>query len=334
MGFTFDDTDRKGVATPLSEMNRILETENDPPYAERVFPYIGGEEVNDSPTQTHHRYVINFGMMNEEEAHRWPLLMRILEAKVRGKRASHSTAEWWHLERLREELYQAIRCLSQVLVISRVGQQAAFVYLPARMVYSEQLVVFALPTHSAICTLQCRVHEIWARFFGSTLEDRLRYTPSDCFETFPFPPAFETDPRLESAGKAYYEFRANLMIENNEGLTKTYNRFHDPNEKSPKIQRLQELHAAMDRAVLDAYGWTDFTPRCEFLLDYEEEENEEDEGKARRRKKPYRYRWVDEDRDWVLAKLLELNQQRAEEERLRGHAPPPPEDNAVDQEDE
>jgi hypothetical protein len=80
----------------------------------------------------------------------------------------------------------------------------------------------------------------------------------------------------------------------------------------------------MDRAVLDAYGWTDFTPRCDFLLDYEEEEDEEDEGKARKRKKPYRYRWVDEDRDWVLAKLLELNQQRVEEERLRGHAAPPP----------
>lgn len=37
------------------------------------------------------------------------------------------------------------------------------------------------------------------------------------------------------------------MIRNNEGLTKTYNRFHDPNETSPDIQRLRELHAAMDR---------------------------------------------------------------------------------------
>ena len=37
--------------------------------------------------------------------------------------------------------------------------------------------------------LQCRIHEAWARFFGSSLKDRLRYTPSDCFETFPFPAA-------------------------------------------------------------------------------------------------------------------------------------------------
>ena len=73
------------------------------------------------------------------------------------------------------------------------------------------------------------------------------------------------------------------MIRNNEGLTKTYNRFHDPDERSPDILKLRELHAAMDRAVLDAYGWTDLKPTCEFLLDYEEDE---DEDEIRRRPPP------------------------------------------------
>ena len=36
----------------------------------------------------------------------------------------------------------------------------------------------------------------------------------------------------------------------------------------------------MDRAVLDAYGWTDLQPTCEFLLDYEEED-EDDEPRRR-----------------------------------------------------
>ena len=91
-------------------------------------------------------------------------------------------------------------------------------------------------------------HEIWARFFGSSLEDRLRYTPSDCFETFPFPENWETHPTLEAAGKAYYDFRAALMIENDEGMTKTYNRFHDPGERDPRIAELRRLHAEMDRS--------------------------------------------------------------------------------------
>ena len=75
----------------------------------------------------------------------------------------------------------------------------------------------------------------------------------------------------------------------------------------------------MDRAVLDAYGWTDIQPTCEFLLDYEEEEERRKRG-PRRRKKPWRYRWPDEIRDEVLARLLELNRVRAEEEQLSGAA--------------
>src|SRR5262249_28789251 len=93
------------------------------------------------------------------------------------------------------------------------------------------------------------------------------------------------------------------------------------NEPSADIARLRELHAAMDRAVLDAYGWTDLQPTCEFLLDYEEEEDED--GGGRSRKKPWRYRWPDEFRDEVLSRLLELNKHRAEQEALAGAADKP-----------
>ena len=147
------------------------------------------------------------------------------------------------------------------------------------------------------------------------MKDDLRYTPSDCFETFPFPENWETHPALEAAGKAYYEFRAALMVRNDEGLTKTYNRFHDPDERDPEIVKLRELHAAMDRAVLDAYGWSDIPTDCEFLLDYEIDEEEWGD-----KKKPWRYRWPDEVRDEVLARLLELNAERAREEARAGAA--------------
>ena len=119
------------------------------------------------------------------------------------------------------------------------------------------------------------------------------------------------------------------MVSAGEGLTKTYNRFHDPHEKSPEIAHLRELHEAMDRAVLEAYGWDDLakTARCEFLLDYEEEDDSsqmtKDQGpKTRRRRLPWRLRWPDDFRDdfrdEVLARLLELNEQRHKEELLAG----------------
>jgi hypothetical protein len=65
------------------------------------------------------------------------------------------------------------------------------------------------------------------------------------------------------------------MIARNEGMTKTYNRFHDRSENAEDIQRLRELHAAMDRAVLEAYGWHDLTARAEpiFLDETNEDEH-------------------------------------------------------------
>jgi hypothetical protein len=105
------------------------------------------------------------------------------------------------------------------------------------------------------------------------------------------------------------------MVRNNEGLTKTYNRFHDPNERDPDILKLRELHAAMDRAVLEAYGWSDIDTTCDFFLDFEIDEEEWVD-----RKKPYRYRWPDEVQAEVLARLLELNAERARAEANAGVA--------------
>jgi len=182
-------------------------------------------------------------------------------------------------------------------------------------VFSHALVVITNPRYSNFACLQGNVHEIWVRMLASSLEDRLRYTPSDCFETFPFPVNYECGSALEASGREYYEFRASLMTRNNQGLTKTYNRLHDPGEMSSDIVELRRLHDAMDRAVLDAYGWTDLQPVCDFFPEFDEEEDEEE---STRKKKRYRYRWPDEIRDDVLARLLVLNQQRYEEEVLAG----------------
>ena len=96
-----------------------------------------------------------------------------------------------------------------------------------------------------------------------------------------------------------------------------YNRFHDPDERHPDILQLRLLHAQMDRAVLDAYGWTDISTQCTFLLDYEDEEDDEN-TLQRQKKKPWRYRWPEEIHDEVLARLFDLNQKRAEAEILGG----------------
>ncbi len=138
----------------------------------------------------------------------------------------------------------------------------------------------------------------------------LAYAPSDCFRNYPFPVGFEDNPALDNAGQVYHDFRAELMTARDEGLTKTYNRFHDRGENAPDIARLRELHAQMDAAVLRAYGWDDLAERAqpEFI------EQDADEGKQAKT----RLDWPSEFKDEVLARLLALNAERAEAERAAG----------------
>jgi hypothetical protein len=360
MGFTFDDTDTRGVASPVAEMHRLVA--RDSRNADRIFPYLGGEEVNSSPTHAHHRYVINFedmplrredlgrtwagaepherdgwlrtGLVPEDYAGPvaadWPDLLAIVDAKVRPERTRRNSngafalreplpTRWWQYADKRPALYSQLARATGALVNSQISAQMVFARVPATTVFSHALNVFVGLSEGGIAVLQSRPHEVWARFFASSMKDDLRYTPSDCFETFPFPDGTDAaaEAALDAAGRAYLDFRADLMVRNNEGLTQTYNRFHDPDETSPDIARLRELHAAMDRAVLDAYGWHDIPTDCEFLLEWEDDEA--DAGDSRRRK-PWRLRWPDAVRDDVLARLLALNEARAAEEARAGAA--------------
>jgi hypothetical protein len=350
MGFTFDD--KSLDATPISEMNRLIE--KSPSNAEIVFPYIGGSEVNANPTHTHHRYVINFGEMPEKEAReKYPDLIAILEEKVKPERdklgnnpdAKRRKKNWWLWGRYTPALFEALKPLDRVLVISAQAYvHMAWAFQPSNRVFSHALTVIAIHSYSGYATLQCRIHEAWARFFSGTAMDLSRYNPSDCFETFPFPPNWETDPTLEDIGKTYYDYRADLMVRNNQGLTDTYNRFHDPTERDPDILHLRHLHDQMDQAVLAAYGWADIDTTCGFALDYLDTDPDDlppeagdrvasgdlffataDEAAAfgalistGKRKLPWRYKWPEATHDEVLARLLDLNQQRHLEE-VRGH---------------
>jgi hypothetical protein len=350
MGFTFDDTAAaKGEAESLDTMRALIS--KDARNAERIRPYIGGDEVNTSPTHAHHRYIIDFAefplrhdaglpswaaaakrdhdiwLRNgivpsdypEPVAADWPVLLGIVERRVKPQRQREKNKkyermyfQWWKYWNARPGLYTTIAPQEWVLTRTRVSPHLAIARLRAGQVYSEQLIVVAYATLSPLAALQSRPHEVWARYFASSMKDDLRYTPSDCFETFPFPDGFDGSPDLEAAGQAYHDHRAAVMVAHNEGMTKTYNHFHDPDQLSEDIARLRELHAEMDRAVLHAYGWDDLAERAEpIFLDETTEDDHTYQG---------RLFWPSAFRDEVLARLLALNAERAAVERAGGLA--------------
>jgi hypothetical protein len=315
-GFLFDNDDSD--ASSIAQMQDILSSSSI--YEGRVLPYIGGEEVNTSPTQSPQRFVIFLSDLSvEEDLAQWPRLEEIVREKVKPERDALPNnsnniplkRRWWAYQAHRPELYSLLSRRSRVLVNSQVSGHLSFVYLPTSFIYSHALNVYDIDDDSTFAVLQSRPHETWARLLASSMKDDLRYTPSDCYETFAFPDGYRTGSVLEHVGRNYYEFRAAVMVRNNEGLTKTYNRFHRPDENSPEIIRLRELHDAMDRAVLDAYGWTDIQPVCEFFPEFDEDEDDDDSGSGRAKQKKYRYRWPEEIHDEVLARLLALNRERA-----------------------
>jgi N-6 DNA Methylase len=166
-GFTFDDTDNNGGANPIALMRELIA--EDPRNAERILPFIGGEEVNDSPRHEHHRYVIDFEDMSEEQARRWANLFGILEDRVLPERAKqsrkHLRERWWQHAEVRPALRRAIAPLERVLVISQTTKHLVYAFVPSKMIFSYKIVVFSNQEWAFFSVVQSSVHEVWSVFF-------------------------------------------------------------------------------------------------------------------------------------------------------------------------
>jgi hypothetical protein len=121
---------------------------------------------------------------------------------------------------------------------------------------SEMTVAFPSDKPSVLAWLNSSIHYAWAVAHASTLETRIRYTPSDVFETLP-QPAMDDVPELDQLGKLLDVTRSRTMLDRQLGLTKLYNAVHDSSVHDVEIQQLRELHEQIDHAVAAAYGWTD-----------------------------------------------------------------------------
>jgi hypothetical protein len=234
--------------------------------AEVLFPYLNGEDLNSRPDASASRWVIDFNDRTEAEAAKYPIpFTRVRErvkperAKLRGRNATADdrAKNWWKYGRRSPAMRKAIASLSEVLVVGLVSKTVMPMRVPADQVFSHKLGVFATDSYAIQALLSSATHWLWAVRYGSTLETRVNYSPSDVFETFPMPNHLDA---LEQIGRSLHEERREIMLRRKLGVTKLYNLVSDPtlsDDADPDVARLRQVHVKVDHAVRDAYGWTD-----------------------------------------------------------------------------
>ncbi len=235
--------------------------EDDPRNAEVLQPYVSGEDLVRRWDLSAPKWVINFGDRSLQDAETWPALLEIVERCVKPQRdAVRDRAlreNWWRFARTRPEMRDAIAGFDRVIVVARVSKAVAPVFAPTSLAFSEQVVVFPFDDTATFAVLASNVHWLWAAKQASTLETRLRYSPSDCFETFPLPRCSE---ELTAAGAELDEARNAIMWTEHLGITKLYNRLSDSEDRGDDIEAVRGALRKVDSAVLSAYGWDDLTP--------------------------------------------------------------------------
>jgi hypothetical protein len=296
IGFAVEDQDAEMLKAQDAKCSLVLKR------------FVSGADLNDQPRPSGTRQVIDFGEMTEQQARSYASCMSIVEASVRPVRAASNRAryreKWWQFGEPCRDLYATIANLDRVLAMALTSKVVLPVFTSTDQVFQHTVGVFAYSDDAHFGVLTSSFHWWWSIAYSSTLETRIRYNPKDLFETFPQPTP-ESGPawnRIEDAGRALDQLRAPMMTRANLGLTKTYNRVHNPDEQDADIVRLRELHVELDRAVRDAYGWSD--------LDLDHHHWETSQG--------VRFTVSPAAKDGLLDRLLELNHRRYAEEVAAG----------------
>jgi hypothetical protein len=143
---------------------------------------------------------------------------------------------------------EAVNGYSRFLASTATGKRIFFCWCDEATVASNSTNIFALHRDADFGVLTSSLHQSWAKLQSSTLEDRIRYTPTSAFETFPWPSGNLDE--VADVARRLYARRSEICVERNIGLTKLYNQVDDG-----AWADLRDLHRELDEAVAAAYGW-------------------------------------------------------------------------------
>ncbi|MCX5962357.1 MAG: N-6 DNA methylase [Cyanobacteria bacterium] len=222
-----------------------------------------GANLAQNPHGKPERWIIDFDDMSLEDAGDYTLLFEHLKTYVKPERDINRQdgrrLNWWKFGANAVKMRKAIAPLSFCFAVPRVSKWAVVTPFLTNWLPGDLNVLIASDDFYVLGILTSNVHRIWVDSQCSTLEDRTRYTPNTCFETFPFPqtPALKLITDIRNTAQELHAYRSTQMESKQWGITKLYNQyFHEPKSQ------LFKLHAQLDKLVLQAYS---FTPKDDLL---------------------------------------------------------------------
>lgn len=226
-----------------------------------IKPWVNGLDLTRRPRDM---WIIDFTAMTEEEASGYSVpwnhvLEHVRPVRINSARRSYRE-KWWQFMETRPKMLAALNGQKRYICTPTVAKYRTFAWESIETNPDHQLIVFATEADFDFGVLHSRIHEVWALAQGTSLEDRPRYTPSTCFETFPFPAASSGQREaIGIAARHLYEVREYLLAQDEDAtITKLYNEVEVLREKRDSTARSMPLliaHEALDRAVAEAYGF-------------------------------------------------------------------------------
>jgi SAM-dependent methyltransferase len=227
-----------------------------------------GANLAKEPQGKPDRWIIDFNDMPIEDASTYKLPFEYVQLHVKPERAKSKEASlkerWWQYRRNNKPLREAIFGLTQYFAVPRVSKWAVFIAVPTDWLPGEKSVVFTSNDFYACGILSSNVHRLWLHAQKSTLKGDIAYTPTTCFETFPFPQSLSQKQieQIRAAAQELHQYRSDQMEKKQWGITDLYNKFFN----EPASQ-LYKLHAKLDQLVMQAYGFNAKDDLLEKLLE-------------------------------------------------------------------
>lgn len=183
---------------------------NGRPNSDVLVPWVNGSDILGRPRGL---WIIDFGVSTPlEQAAAYEAPMKRIEELVRPAREKVRREKygelWWLHARPGHSMRREVGPLARFVGTPLVSKHRIFKWFQEPTLPDHQLAVFAHSDDTFFGILHSRIHELWALKLGTRLETRPRYTPTTCFETFPFPDATpEQEEAIAAAARELNDLR-------------------------------------------------------------------------------------------------------------------------------